>query len=368
MKIVIVGAGIMGLATAWALRRRGHDVVVLEQGPFPNPLGSSVDEHRGFRRGYGAERGYQRMTRGALAAWERLAADIGEAVYVEAGILYLTAARDPWLAATLDGFAAEGVAFERLDLADLRRRFPAVRTEGVGHVVWSPTAGPLRAAAIMAGLGSWLAAQDAPVRANRKVVAIDLDAASVALADGSRIAGDRLVVAAGPWTPNLLPAYAARVTPSRQILVYLEPPADLEPAWQAMPVLADLTTRENGIYVIPPAQGMRLKIGDHRTPLTGDPDRDRAASAADTGLILAKARARMRDLDRFRHLESKTCLYDMTVDERFLIETVGRGVVLAGFSGHGFKFGAVIGERVAAALLDEIDPSALAQWAAGRIG
>ena len=46
MRAIIVGGGIMGLCTAWALCRSGHDVVLYEQGPIPNPLASSYDEHR----------------------------------------------------------------------------------------------------------------------------------------------------------------------------------------------------------------------------------------------------------------------------------------------------------------------------------
>jgi glycine/D-amino acid oxidase-like deaminating enzyme len=49
MKAIIVGGGIMGLATAWALARDGHEVELLEQGPLPNPLASSMDEHRIIR-------------------------------------------------------------------------------------------------------------------------------------------------------------------------------------------------------------------------------------------------------------------------------------------------------------------------------
>jgi glycine/D-amino acid oxidase-like deaminating enzyme len=46
MRAIIVGGGIMGLCTAWALCRSGHAVVLYEQGPIPNPLASSYDEHR----------------------------------------------------------------------------------------------------------------------------------------------------------------------------------------------------------------------------------------------------------------------------------------------------------------------------------
>jgi sarcosine oxidase len=49
--------------------------------------------------------------------------------------------------------------------------------------------------------------------------------------------------------------------------------------------------------------------------------------------------------------ESTTCLYTLTPDENFVIDRHGPITVLAGFSGHGFKFGSVIGE-LAADLVD----------------
>src|SRR5690242_10146212 len=69
--IAIVGAGIMGLAAAWALAKRGVRVSVFEQYAIPNPLGSSVDQHRLIRYPYGSEAGYTRMNDAAFAAWDR---------------------------------------------------------------------------------------------------------------------------------------------------------------------------------------------------------------------------------------------------------------------------------------------------------
>src|SRR3546814_7009531 len=71
LKVIVVGGGIVGLSTAWALRRHGAEVTVVEQGPLPNPLGSSVDQHRLIRYAYGAQAGYTRMVREAFHAWER---------------------------------------------------------------------------------------------------------------------------------------------------------------------------------------------------------------------------------------------------------------------------------------------------------
>ena len=58
LRIIVVGAGIAGLSTAWSLVKRGHEVTIVEQGPIPNPLAASGDHHRIIRRAYGAAAGY----------------------------------------------------------------------------------------------------------------------------------------------------------------------------------------------------------------------------------------------------------------------------------------------------------------------
>ena len=46
MKVAVVGAGIMGAATAWQLARRGADVVVHEQFESDHERGSSHGRSR----------------------------------------------------------------------------------------------------------------------------------------------------------------------------------------------------------------------------------------------------------------------------------------------------------------------------------
>src|SRR5690242_16564773 len=96
MRTIIVGGGIMGLATAWGLARQGHAVELFEQGQLPNPLASSVDEHRLIRHPYGDHAGYARMIDQAYAAWELLWKDLGRRLYVATGTLALTSNGESW--------------------------------------------------------------------------------------------------------------------------------------------------------------------------------------------------------------------------------------------------------------------------------
>ena len=90
-RILVVGAGIMGLSTAWALARAGAAVTVLDQAEIPNQRGSSVDQHRLIRNPYGASRGYTRMIAAAFRAWDMMWRDIGDTLYAPTGTLALTA-------------------------------------------------------------------------------------------------------------------------------------------------------------------------------------------------------------------------------------------------------------------------------------
>ena len=90
MKVAIVGGGIAGLATAWALVKRGHDVTLIEQGPIPNPLAASGDEHRMIRRGYGSADGYARTIWEAFEAWDEMWRDLGRAHLAARGVLAMS--------------------------------------------------------------------------------------------------------------------------------------------------------------------------------------------------------------------------------------------------------------------------------------
>lgn len=367
MRVLVVGAGILGLATAWALVRNGHRAVVVERGRAPDPRASSVDRHRVIRVTYGPEHGYAAMALEAFAAWERLFADLGAHRLVETGQLLLGPPEEPWIAASLASLARLGLPFEALDADALARRFPHVRLPE-GEAAWFvPKAGALLADRICADLVARLRDRGVEILENTEVVAVEPDRARVGTADGRSLSGDALLIAAGVWTARLFPAWAERLRPSRQTVVYVRPPAVLAPAWENGPVLLHKQGHRGFIfYALPAVGGAPPKFGDHKFTLGGDPDGERTPSADEIEPVLALARGVLDRAPEYEILEARTCYYTVTEDERFFAEQLGATLVVSACSGHGFKFGALLGEHTARALTGALPFARYRSWIEGR--
>lgn len=359
---LILGAGIMGLSTAWALLREGFSVRIIDQAIPPNPLGASVDHHRLIRHAYGAQRGYMRMVDDAYAAWDALWADLGEVLHIPTGVLALDDTAGEWVRETRAALLEDGRPHENLSAAQVAARFPYLSGDGITDAFFCEAGGVLLADRIVAALARHIRARGAMIETGR-AVSIDAERAMLTLEGGATRGADVLVVAAGPWIPRLLPEVARRVTPSRQVVVRLQAPSD---AWAQAPMLLDLAA-EGGFYLVPPVAGTPIKIGDHSFSLMGDPDEDRTPDPREVERIMAYARRRIPGLDGFAKLGAATCFYDVEPAERFVIEPLSpRSWVMSGFSGHGFKFGAVLGQRLAAAIAQPERAAELPAWAAGN--
>lgn len=362
---LVLGAGIMGLSSAWALARAGFAVRVVEQDEVPNPRGASVDDHRLMRHAYGAQAGYMRMIDPAYAAWDLLFCEAGERPYVATGTLAMAGAASDWLTQSRTCLRADGHLVEDLAADAVAARYPFLSTTGIADAFHLDTGGVLLARRIVAALARLLATRGVPIRRARAIT-VDPQRAEVTLDDGSRQAADLLVIAAGPWGPRLLPGLSQRVRPTRQIIVRLAPPARVADAWARAPMLLDLA-EDGGFYAVPPVAGTPLKIGDHRFAPTTDPDGPRAATDAEATAILDLARHRIRWLENYRILSAAACWYDVEPAESFVLEPLGaRSFVMSGFSGHGFKFGALLGLALARAARDPALAALLPAWAAGE--
>ena len=189
MNIIVVGAGIAGLSTAWSLVKAGHSVTILEQGPIPNPLAASGDHHRIIRRAYRAASGYGPLITEAYAAWDEMWADLGENHLDPRGFLCIS--REPGDEAEeyREGLEDGNFPFELLEPDAAVARWPFLEPDSFRYAYFSTDGGALHCRKIATGLAGWLRGNGANVYEHAKVAAIDCAAGSVTLSNGDTLRG-----------------------------------------------------------------------------------------------------------------------------------------------------------------------------------
>jgi sarcosine oxidase len=317
-EIAVIGAGVMGLATGWALKWRGIDAVVYEQFEPGHTRGSSHGRSRIFRLAY-AEEEYVRLAQEALGLWRQLEAETGEVLLELNGLLEIVRSLEQSTAATLE---ACGVEWNRLDREEAEGRYPIRVPEG-SFAVLQPEAGIVRADKALDALARGL-----DVRYETRVQPEELDA-------------DVVVVTAGSWVNELLEE-ALPVKVTRETVCYFRP-ENGRPIPSLVSFKPDSHTHD--MYSLAdPVYG--LKVGAHHAGPESDPNETGEPEPRLVEQITSWTREAYR-LAEPDPIAAETCLYTTTPDETFILERRGRLVIGSPCSGHGFKFAPAIGERLA---------------------
>ncbi len=365
MRVLIVGAGIMGLCTAWALTRRGHEVVLLEQASsVPNPLAASGDQHRIIREAYGSADEYALAIDDAFEAWEMLWQDTGRNSYSSTSVLALSRAPDDNVDLLKRGLERVRTAHHILRRQEIDDRFPYLDTRQVRYGILCPCGGILHCNDIAQALVRWLATHRVNILLNQKVLNIDEQGARVTTV-GNEYVGDRIVVTSGAWILSLFPHLSGMVKAFGVTVVYLEPPKGRLGLWERAPCIMDIGGDDDG-YLVPPRRGTGLKIvaGSLRFPITSPEDVPHAETAAGEH-VRDLFGSIIRGINTYRIANVTSCKYIFTSNNHFHTSKSGRCWIVSACSGHGYKFGAAIGQRMAAAV-EADDPSLLPGWLAAH--
>jgi sarcosine oxidase len=352
---IVVGLGGIGSGAAyWLARRLGEDVLGLEQFELGHDRGGSHDHSRIIRLSYHTP-AYVELAKRAYAAWADLERDAGEQLILRTGGLDF-GPRDGAIPLSnyADSMTACGVPFERLDAAEIRRRFPPFKVDDEIRGLFQAESGIAMADKANAAHQRMARRHGATLREHARVHRVESRDGEVVVETGdARYRAASLVIAADAWTNSILAHFGMRLpleVTKEQLTYFRSPDAesfapDRFPVWIWMddPSFYGFPMFGPGVKVAQDAGG---KPTDPNTR-TFEPDADNLARVE---AFLAKYLPSALGPIEY----TKTCLYTLTPDRDFVIDVLPehRNVALAIGAGHAFKFASVIGKTLAELALD----------------
>jgi len=348
--VLVVGAGVIGAATAFHLARLGAgSVAVMDRATAGSGMSGRSSALVRMHYTFPGEVDLAVRSDSMFDAWTDLTgrpACVRRTGFVrivmpdECGLLRANVAMQ----------RSRGAATAVVDAAELADLAPGLRTDDVSCAAWEPNggygdgavvAGDLLAAAREHGAGYL------PGTAVRGLLT-DGDRITGVRTDAGELTAGTVVLAAGVWSPALLATAGIDLpieTELHKVALVRQPGAAAAPVRVAC---IDSTTQT---YFRPEAAGQATLIGSFTGPRGADPDRVPATAQPHelAGLVGAAAH-RVPALADGGIAAGVTGVYDMTPDARPMLgEVPGRPglVVAAGFSGMGFKISPAVGEALA---------------------
>ena len=347
---VVLGLGAMGSATLCHLALRGWRVLGLEQFLPGHSLGSSHGDSRIIRATYFEHPLYVPLVRRAHNLWRELEERAGASLMTIKGGLMIGPPDGMVVSGTLRSAAEHHLPYELLAPEATRERFPAFRLADDLVAVLDPGAGYLYPEACNKAHISVAREAGAEARFNEPVMAWAPDGAGVCVTTASRdYFADRLVIAGGAWSGELLRELGLPLTVERQSVFWLEPDGEPESYDSArFPIYAYEYKPGNICYGFPRLpRGLKASVM-HDGETSQHPDRvRRTIEEAEAEPLRAALRPVLPGIAKAAIRESGVCIFTNTPDHDFIIDFHPRYrqvLVSSACSGHGFKFASALGE------------------------
>ena len=246
-QLLIVGAGINGLALAVHAARRGMDVLLLESGALGGAR--STQRSGALVRTHYADLGSAELAWDGLQRFERFAEIYGaSAGFVPTGFAYVPEAGEE-IAGRIEDLRDVGIDTRLIDREQLARIDPSIALADAEQVAYEPRSGYASPRQTCATLAAAARRAGAGVEAHRPVARLTGDGAQ--LVDGTVVRAEQTVLAAGAASVGLAATAGVEVpvSPTAVKLVVFE---------RRAPAHLTVIDAPNGTYLRPDGDGATL--------------------------------------------------------------------------------------------------------------
>lgn len=344
---IVLGLGGIGSGAAyWLSRRAGADVLGLEQFSLGHSRGESQDHSRIIRLSYHRP-DYVALAKRAYEAWSQVAGDASEPLVLVTGGLDLgpCVSAIP-LSSYADSMRACGVPYEEIDAAEIMRRWPAFRLGDDVHGLFQEQSGIAMAARSTAAHQRLARAHGATLVDNAPVDSIvERGGEYEVRAGGQAYRCSKLVIAAGPWSNQVLGHFRLRLPLeiTKEQVTYFQSPDSQRFAPERFPVW--IWMDDPSFYGTPVFGEAGPKVAQDAGGKPVDPaTRDFEVDPDNLARVIAFVERYLPSM-LGPIIYTKTCLYTLPPDRDFIVDAIpGRSnAFMAIGAGHAFKFASALG-------------------------
>lgn len=363
--VIVLGTGAVGSAAACHVANRGASVVAIDQYGPAHALGSSHGQTRLIRTAYWEHPDYVPLLRRAFDLWRALESRAGTQLYFPVGLLQIGAPGGSLLSGISLSARTHSLPIETLTPGDVRARFPQFTIDDDFAAIFESDAGVLLVEECIRAHLAAAKNANAHLIYNSPVRKISIDSHQVSVTtDHETITADHLIMTAGPWAGHLCPELSRSVTVLRKPVYWFDDPAHHFQIERGTPgFLYELP--HGYFYGIPAVDSQGVKVAEHSGGDTvPDPAAvDRSEHVEESSRVADFASTCLPGLKRASPAANRqqfsVCMYTMTRDGHFIVDKHPESpavTIVAGLSGHGFKFAGVLGEIAADLALNGHSP------------
>ena len=356
--VIIVGAGLIGCATAFHLAQRGVKVTVLEKSTIG--AGGTGRSSAIVRQHYSNEL-TARMALHGLHVFQDFDERVGGSCdFRNTGWVTIAAATDlSGMMANVELLQSYGIKTEIISVEDLAIMVPGLDTGDSAAVVYEPESGYADPHLTLMGYADAARRHGATIVQGTTVTGVRFEGDKVVGVDtdGDQYDAPIVINCAGPWGAQVaaMAGVTAPITCSRVQVAVFRRPAE----YTAHPVVMDFV---NGIYLRPETGNISLVGSIDPAEADDVVDPDDFAEHATTEFLLEMGEQfikRYPPMDSAECLDGYASIYSITPDWHPIIDEVPEGsgsYICSGFSGHGFKLAPAVGLMTADLITKESDP------------
>jgi sarcosine oxidase, subunit beta len=353
--VVIVGGGLMGCSTAYALAKRGiKNIEVLER----KSVGSGATG-----KSSGVLRCHYSIPVLGYMAWQSLKTfQAGEEIfgtslgYEKTGYVVAGGPQDyETLVSNIEALQNVGIKTYMLSPDDIKHRYPSIYTDDTMGFAYEPEGGYADPSLTVQAFANAARTKGVKIHQGCSVhhlhVSIDGSKITAVETEDEIICSETVIIAAGVWSSPLLAEIGvdAPIRPQLERILFVNP----EIPSLSLPVITDLITK---LYMRTERNGSIL-VGDfddsHPEFVAAD-DYEREISNQYIERTVTKFLERFPSFSEARLMTGYTGAYEVTPDYNPIMSKSGvEGLyVCAGFSGHGFKLSPIVGEFMSDLVLE----------------